>query len=257
MKKVILSLGILLTLLLTSCSSGKSATEVKNSLQNQNIDRISITNTRHEGRYTITDAKSIQRFTGYIEKAKVAKEDTGLEPDFVFEIYNPEKSVGTYKYIAGVTDKDEANLIGLNGEKYRISRNIEDIFIKRLMKKDNLENVPEYYTSLINTIIEKQGIKEGSKVVADIGKDHAVTRFITSVEQESILDSVKSNGIKVSFPKEGEAFDYKIEIKTGKYSNTTCEAQVEVKTPKETVNKYEVSGNYKKGNWEFHITYKK
>lgn len=256
MKKTLSIIGILIfTMILSSCG-GSSAVEVKKALQNQEIERITITNTRYDGKYTINDKKSMERFTGYIEKAKIAEVDPELEPDFVFQLYNGEKNVGTFKYIAGVTDSKEANLMDMDGKLYRISRNIEDIFIKRLMKKNDLKNVAEYYISLLTTIVEKEGVKEGSKVVADIGKDYAVTKSITSIEQKSILNSVKAKNVDISFPTEDKAFDYKIEIKTGKYNDKSSEAVVTVadKTGKST--KYEVSGNYKKGDWEFHIKFK-
>lgn len=256
MKKTLTLIGIIIfTVLLSSCG-GTNAVEVKKALENAKVERITITNTRHDGRYTIIDKKSMERFKGYIEKAKIATEDPELEPDFLFELYDGDKSVGSYKYIAGVTDSDKANLIDLNGKLYRISRSIEDIFMKRLMKKNDLKNVPEYYISLLSTIIEKEGIKEGSKVVADIGKDYAVTKSITSVEQKSILNSVKAKDVVISFPTEDKAFDYKIEIRTGKYNDKSSEAIVTVsdKTGKST--KYEVSGNYKNGDWEFHIKFK-
>ena len=256
MKKTLALIGIMIfTVLLSSCS-GTSAVEIKKSLQNAQIERITITNSRQDGRYTIIEKKSMDRFKGYLEKAKVAKEDPELEPDFIFELYDGEKSIGPYKYIAGVTDSDQANLIDMDGKLYRISRNIEDIFMKRLMKKNDLKNVPEYYISLLSTIIEKEGIKEGSKVVADIGKDYTVTKSITSIEQKSILNSIKTKKVIISFPSEDKAFDYKIEVKTGKYNNNSSEAVVTVTDPNKKVTKYEVSGNYKKGEWEFHIKFK-
>ncbi|KMT22918.1 hypothetical protein [Clostridium cylindrosporum] len=257
MKKTISIVAILIfTILLSACSGGGSAVEIKKAMQNAQIERITITNARYAGRYTIIDKKSMERFKGYIEKARIAKEDPGLEPDFVFELYDGTRSVGNFKYIAGVTDSSEANLIDMNGKLYRISRSIEDIFMKRLMKKNDLVNVPEYYISLISTIIKKHGMKEGSKVVADIGKDYSVTRSITSVDQKSILNSVSANKISVNFPTDSKNFDYSIEVKTGKYNNTSSEAVISVRDKEGKVTKYEVSGNYKSGDWEFHIKFK-
>ncbi|MEF9952927.1 MAG: hypothetical protein RR840_02215 [Clostridium sp.] len=259
MKKLISLLMILVfTLMLVSCGEGGTKTPIKAELENKEVERITITNARYAGRYTIIDKKSMQRFVSYLEKVDPVEKSPGLEPDFIFEVYSGNENLGTYKYIAGVTDSDEGNLMDMNGKMYRVTRNIEDIFMKRLMKKNDLKNVPEYYTSLINTIIEKAEIKPGSTVVVDIGKDYAVTKSITSVEQQSILESVKAKDIKIIFPTKEKKYDYSIEIKTGKYGNTSSESVVTVKTndlAKKPI-RYEISGNYKKGDWEFHIKYK-
>ncbi|MEF9935112.1 MAG: hypothetical protein RR898_08650 [Clostridium sp.] len=259
MKKIIsLFMILVFTLMLASCGGSVDKTEVKSELENQEVERITITNARYAGRYTIIDKKSMDRFVSYLEKVKPAEKSPGLEPDFIFEVYSGNENLGTYKYIAGVTDSEEGNLMDVNGKMYRITRNVEDIFMKRLMKKNDLKNVPEYYTSLINKIIEKAQIKPGSTVVVDIGKDYAVTKSITSVEQQSILESVKARDIKIIFPTDDKKYDHSIEIKTGKYGNTSCEAVVTVKTSDPAVKpiRYEVSGNYKSGDWEFHIKYK-
>lgn len=255
MKKLIVLLIFISMLILSSCSGGESAEEVKKTLQNKHIERITITNSGYAGKYTIKDQKSMERFLKYLEKAKVAKENPNLTPDFIFEIYGGENNIATYNYIAGITDSDEANLIDKDGKLYKISRNVEDIFLKRIMKKNKLEHVPEYYVALITKIVEKQNIKEGSKIVADIGSDLSVTKSITAVEQRSILNSINKDNIKVMFPDENKAADYKIVIKTSKYDSTSCEAKVTVTDKKNKATRYEVSGNYKGGSWEFHIKF--
>lgn len=257
MKKTLpLVIVIMITMLFSSCSSGKSAVEIKKSLQNAKVERITVTNARYAGVYTIKDDKSMERFKGYIEKAKIAEKDPELEPDFMFDLYDGDKSLGKYKYIAGVTDSDQANLIDMNGKLYRISRNVEDIFMKRLMKKNDMKNIPKYYISLLSTIMQKHNMKSGSTVVANIGKDYTVTKSITSVEQKSILNSINVNNIAVKFPTEEQKYDYSIEVKTGKYTDKTSEAIVTVKDKDNKTTTYEVSGNYKKNDWEFHVKFK-
>ncbi|MEG0371335.1 MAG: hypothetical protein RR645_03475 [Clostridium sp.] len=257
MKKIIRFLGIMLfVVILSSCSNSGADSKIGKDLSSKAVDRVAITNARYAGRYTISEKKGMDRFVSYLQKAKIATEDSGLDPDFVFDIYSGDVSLGKYKYIAGLTDSDKANLIDMNGKLYRVSRSIEDVFMKRLMKKNDLKNVPEYYISLINTIIEKTQIPGGSKIVADIGNDYAVTKSITSVEQESILKSINDRGITVTFPSEKEKYSYSIEVRTGKYSNTSSEAIVTVRGKEQKVTKYEVSGNYKSGDWEFHIKFK-
>lgn len=255
MKKLMVLFILMFTIILSSCSSGESAEEVKKTVQNKKIERITITNSGYAGKYTIKDKKSTERFLGYLEKAKIAKEDPKLKPDFLFELYDEENKIATYNYIAGITDSDQANIIDEKGKIYRVSRNIEDIFLKRIMKKNKLENVPEYYIALITKIVEKQNIKKGSKVIVDIENDLSVTRAITSVEQKSILNSINEDNVTVMFPDEKKSTDYKIVIKTGKYNNTSCETKVTVTDKSNKSTKYEVSGNYKNGAWEFHIKF--
>lgn len=255
MKKLLAFIFIVL-FVFSSCSSGENATEVKKALQDKKVDRITITNSGYAGKYTIKDNKSTERFIGYLEKTKVATVNPNLTPDFIFDIYNGENTIATYKYIAGVTDSDQANLIDEKGKIYKVSRNIEDLFLKRIMKKNNLKNVPEYYISLITQIIEKHNIKEGSKVVADIGGDTSVTKSITSVEQRSILNSISKNKIQVMFPSENKTADYKIAIKTDTYKNSSSETKITVTDKNNKATRYEALGNYKHGEWEFHIKFR-
>lgn len=225
-------------------------------LKNKEIQRIAITNNRYAGRYTIIDKSTINDFTDTILNSKDVTYDSKLDPDFIFEFFDETKNVATFKYIAGVDDSNTANLIDSNGKLYRVSESIEDQFMKRLMKRDNAANIPDYYITLIKLLIEKANATKRDVVVVDITKDFVVTRSITSVEQKNILNTVDSNGSKIMFPNETNKYNYLIKINTTKYTDVTSNAIASITDKNNVTIKYEIVGTYEDGDWNYHIKYK-
>lgn len=248
---------VLMGISLSSCIGDKAnATLLKMGLKDKSMQRIVITNNRYAGRYTIIDKRSIDDFTKLILNSKDATVDSKLEPDFIFEFFDETKNVATFKYIVGIDDNKTANLIDTNGKLYRVSPSIEDGFMKRLMKRDNSQNIPEYYISLIKLLIEKTNIKKGDTVVVDISKDYVVTRSITSVEQKSILDSIDSKGARIVFPNQVKHSNYTIRIDTSKYTDDTSNAIASVTDKNNAVTRFEIVGTFGNGDWNYHIKYK-
>lgn len=256
MKKFI-AIILLLPMLLSSCK-GRSETErrIKSSIEGAHIDRVIITSTRNAAKYTIVDLKSISRIKGNILKAKDANKDTKLEPDFIFKFFEGRKEAASFEYIAGINDKDEGNLIDDKGSLYNISSIIEDEFLKRIMRKTSSKNVPEYYISLIELILEKTNAQHGSTVVVDVIKDYTVTKSILSVEQKRILDSVDKKGIKIILPSEKDGYDYYIKINTSSYTDIASKGTVSVKNKLNVETIYHVEGNFKDGKWSYYIRFK-
>lgn len=256
MKKLI-ALILLLPMLLSSCK-GRSETErkIKNSIEGAHVDRVIITSTRNAAKYTIVDLKSISRIKANILKAKDAKKDTKLEPDFTFKFFEGRKEAAIFEYIAGINDSDEGNLIDDKGNLYNISSIIEDEFLKRIMRKTSSKNVSEYYISLIELILEKTNVQENSTVVVDVIKDYTVTKSILSVEQKRILDSVDKRGVKIILPSEEDKYDYYIKINTSSYTNITSKGTVSVKNKLNVETKYYVEGTFKDGKWSYYIRFK-
>lgn len=256
MKKIFLVL-LILPLILSSCR-GKSPTEkaLREPLEGAHIDRIIITSTRNAAKYTIVDSKSISRIKSTIEKGRDAKEDMKLEPDFTFQFYDGRKEIMFFNYIAGVNDKDIVNLIDDKKTLYHIDTSIENEFLKRIMRKTTSKNVPEYYISLLELIIEKTNVAQNSTVVVDITKDYTVTKGILSVEQKRILDSVDKRGIKVKFPKEVETYNYYIKINTTSYTDVSSKTIVTVKDKTGSETKYNLEGKYDGKRWSYFIRFK-
>jgi hypothetical protein len=256
MKRRSIFFVLIFTLFFSSCSTSRINPALKGLFQDKTIERIAITNSRYAGRYTIIDKKSMERFKNKIIRASEATVDSKLEPDFIFDFYDETKKLATFKYIAGVEDEKIANLIDENGKLYHVSTSVEDEFMKRLMKRDDNKNIPEYYISLINLLIEKSGIKPNNTVIVDIRKDYMVTKSLTSMEQKSILDSIDKKGIKIKFPGEVDKADYTIKIKTNKYTDTSVDTTASVIDKYNVAVKFVIKGNFEDGSWSYHIRFK-
>ncbi|SKA76692.1 hypothetical protein SAMN05443428_101245 [Caloramator quimbayensis] len=254
MKKIILLL--IIPFLFTSCIGGKKNQNLMSLGLNKDIERITVTNNKYAGKYTIIDKKTIERFSNTILEAKDAKSDSGLESDFTFEFYSESKSIASFKYIAGIDDESTANLYDDKGRLYHVDNSIEDEFINRLMKKGNFKHVSEYYESLLSLIFEKTNIQKGQIAVVDIRKDFLVTKYITSIEQKKMIESIDNKGITVKFPKEAEKYDYYILIDTRKYNDNTCKTYVTVTDSLGSKVIYVLEGNYIDSKWSYYIKFK-
>jgi hypothetical protein len=252
-KLTIILSTIFIIITLTSCSGSPAQESLKTVFENKQVERIAVTNSRYAGRYTIIDKKGIERFKNRVLKAEEATIENKLDADFTFEFFDETKKLITFKYIAGINDKETANLIDENGRLYHVTTSIEDDFMKRLMKREDNRNIPEYYISLIGRLIEKSGAVKDNTVIVDIGKDYTVTRAITSIEQKSILDSIDQHDVKIRFPGEVEKWDYTIKIRTNKYSDTYSEAAATITDSRNISQKYQIVGDFKKGKWTYHI----
>lgn len=242
--------------LLTGCIGDKAnPVLVSKGIKDKSMQRIAITSSRYAGRYTIIDRKAIENFTKIILNATDVQKNSYLEPDFILEFYSDDNNIINFKYIAGISDTEVANLIDPDGRMYHVSSSIENEFLKRLVKGSDSENIPEYYISLIRLLIGKTAVKSGETVVVDISKDYVVTRSITSVELKKIIDSIDSNA-KIKFPSETKVYNHIIKINTSKYTDQTTNADISISDSKGKTQYYEIVGTYENGDWNYHIKYK-
>jgi hypothetical protein len=257
MKRVsIILICIILVMNLTSCIGDKVNPNLAAlGLRDKSMQRIAVTNNRYAGRYTIIDKKTIEDFTNIVLNAVDATKDSKLDPDFIFEFFDNTRNVATFKYIADINDNKTANLIDSNGRLYNVSTSIENLFVKRLMNRDDIKNVADYYISLIKLLIEKANVNSNDIIVVDISRDVVVTRSITSIEQRDILNSIDSKG-KIVFPNETNKHDYYIKISTSKYGSNSCTAIAAVTDKNNLTIKYDIVGTYEDGGWNYHIKYK-
>ena len=256
MKKIYVIFLAFILLFSASCGGKVNPKISKLGLTSADIERITITNNKFSGKYTIIDKQSISRFINLIERSKDSTVDSKLAPDFTFDLFDNEKKVASFKYIAEVDDSSTANLIDTNGNLYYVDSSIEDEFIKRLMKKDSNKNVDDYYESTIKRVIDKTNLKTNSTVAVDISKDYLVTKSITSMEQKKILDSIQKDGIKIIDYQEADKYDYLIKIDTRKYNDSSSEAYITVTDSKNVKVVYVFDGTYDNSSWSYAINYK-
>lgn len=256
MKKVI-PLLLLVSLIFTSCMGrSKNQNILGTGLDNADIERITVTNNKFAGKYTIIDKKIIERFKNIVLDARDAAVDSKLEPDFTFDFFGETSKIASFRYTAGIDDKGTANLVDDKGRLYNIDTSIEDEFISRLMKKDGNKNVPEYYESLISRIFEKTGVGDGTTVIVDITKDYLVTKSMTSVEQKRMLDNIDRGGVNIKYPGEVDKYDYYIKVDTRKYNDTACKAIVTVTDKNNVKVTYNIEGTYTNDSWSYFIKFK-
>lgn len=245
MKKFLIFALALFVSLTTSCSVFKHINpKIEGKIKKETkYERIIITSTRLSGRYTMFDASSIKRFLNKIYEAKDITAETKFEPDFFIEFYDSNKKVATFKYIAGITDETQPNLIDEDGNRYYVDNSIEDEFIKRIMKKEMFKGAKEYYVSLLEDVIEripKKGIGN-NKVFIDINKDYMVTKYLTSVDMFNIFDSIKNNSVEIV--DRIDKADYVVTIVTNTYNDTKVVANVVIKNKNNVVQRLLYEGN--------------
>lgn len=256
MKKLLLLGSLIIMLLFTSCVGGRRNEKIlKMGFDKAIIDRIVIVDARGGVKYTIIDDKSINRLKNIIIRGKDAEAESKLDPDFIFEFYDGKTIVGSFKYIAGISDKNTANLLEEKGGIYHISTMIEDEFVKRIMKTNVNKNISAYYISLIEKVLDSSTIEKGSEVVVDMSKDYTVTKYILSVDQKRILDSIHKKEVSIKLPGETENPDYIIKINTESYTDTKSETSVTVTSKDKVTTDFYLEGTFNKDKWSYYIRY--
>lgn len=256
MKKLLLVTPLIMLLLFTSCVGGRRNEKImKMGFDKAAVDRIVITSTRGQVKYTIIDDKGINRLKNIIIRGSDAEVENKLEPDFLFEFYEGKTIVASLNYVAGISDKKTANLMDGKGGIYHVSTMIEDEFVKRIMKTNVNKNVPEYYISLLEKIIESSTIEAGSKIVVDMSKDYTVTKYILSVDQKRILDSINKKNTIIGLPGEIQDQDYTIKVSTDSYTDTQSETTVSVTNKNNETTDFYLEGTFDGKSWSYYIRF--
>lgn len=199
-----------------------------------------------------------KRFLNKMYLSKDAAVDTGLEPDFIIDFYDSNKKVASYKYIVGISDETQANLIDEDGNKFYINNDIEDEFIKRIFKRQSSADVSDYYISLFKDILERIDEKSDKNVSVyiDINKDFVVTRYLTAVDIKKIFDAAKRDGITIADKEENVDFYVKVKTKDFSASGDKVKTEVIIQGPQGLIQKISYDGKKIDGKFTYHIMYK-
>jgi hypothetical protein len=124
------------------------------------------------------------------------------------------------------------------------------------MKSNVNKNVPEYYISLIEKVLDSSNVQEGSEVVVDLSKDYTVTKYILSIDQKRILDSIDRKKVEIKLPGETENQDYAIIVRTNSYTDTQSQTVVSVTNKDKVKTDYYVEGTFNGDKWSYYIRFK-
>ena len=253
---------VIITLLsvvfLSGCSTFKSGNEDFEYIKQKGVMKITIQSTRDKSyRFTVTDEAAIKEIYDILASAKIGKEKTTLEPDYIFEIYETREKVNRFYYVTGIDKGNGANFYS-DTTNYVVSKRLDNDIIKNfwnIRKPIDVENL--YYESLYNTL-EKFNTGENSskKIGIDLGNDIEMTKFQLSINLMYFEERLK-NMENVSLVKNNNAdqFDIIMKVSTQGYTSTRYKAIVTFEETKgnEKPTIYYISNTYEQGNWKINI----
>ena len=256
---IILSLIIMIAFMGTGCKSFDQI-KVKLGVKNNNfeyikqgrIKKIIIQSTRDRGfRFVVTDEVAIKDLYDILSASKEVKEKSTLESDYIFEMYEGVDKVHKFNYIAGLDEKDGANLYS-EDKSYIVSKRIDNDIIQNfwnIRKPIDFKSV--YYDSILKVLDNYIKVQDkNKKILLDISEDNEVAKFILSTDLESFKNKLMSDFNIVLLKDKSMDYDELISVKTEGYKSTIYKSSITIKGAiDEKEKKYYVVAKYEKGLW--------
>jgi len=250
---------IIAAFMFTGCESFdelKVKLGVKNSdfeyIKQGRIKKIIIQSTRDESfRFVVTDEIAIKDLYDILSTSKEVTEKSTLDSDYIFEMYEGVDKVHKFDYIAGLDDKDGANLYSKD-KSYIVSKRIDNDIIQNfwnIRKPIDFETI--YYDSILKVLDNYiKGDIKSKNIILDISEDISVAKFILSTDLETFKSNLLSDYNTVLLKDKNTDFDVLIKIKTEGYKATIYKSSVTIKSSlSEKEKKYYVVAKYDKGLW--------
>lgn len=228
------------------------------------VNKIVIENTRDKGfRFEITNESAIMNLYDILSSAKAVSQQSSLQPDYIFDMY--EGSVCAYKfnYIASLDSKNSGNFYS-DGKNYIVSKRIDDELISRfwnIRRPVEFENV--YYESLLTTLDNYRKISDKSlKIGVDLTDDVQVERFILSIDLQKFVAKMNSKGYNAELITNADTkYDIVMNVSTEGFVNSTdgtsdgiYKCTVKFNNNKNGSEKdYYIYDDYKDGNWDIRV----
>jgi hypothetical protein len=254
---IIFSFIIMVAFTFTGC---KSFDEIKVKLGVRNNDfeyikqgrikKIIIQSTRDKSfRFVVTDEIAIKDLYEILSSSKEVEAKSTLESDYIFEMYEGVDKVHKFNYIAGLDEKDGANLYSAD-KSYIVSKRIDNDIIQNfwnIRKPIDFETV--YYDSILKVLNNHiKGDTKSKRILLDISEDNEAAKFILSTDLESFKIKLLDNYNTVLLKDKNTKYDVLIKVKTEGYKATTYKSTVTIKTALgEKEKKYYVVAKYDKG----------
>jgi hypothetical protein len=258
-KIIMFSLIIVIAFMFTGC---KSFDEVKVKLGVKNNDfeyikqgrikKIIIQSTRDKGfRFVVTDEVAIKDLYEILSTSKEVKVKSTLESDYIFEMYEGIDKVHKFNYIAGLDEKDGANLYS-EDKSYIVSKRIDNDIIQNFWNiRKPIDFKTVYYDSISKVLDSYIKLDDkNKKILLDISEDNEVAKFILSTDLESFKNQILNNFNIVLLKDKDMDYDVLISVKTEGYKATIYKSSITIKSGlNEKEKKYYVVAKYEKGLW--------
>ena len=262
-KLIIISLIIIATVVFTGCKSFDGA-KVKLGIKNNDfeyieqgrIKKIIIQSTRDKSfRFVVTDEIAIKDLYDILSSAKEVKEKSTLDSDYIFEMYEGIDKVHKFDYVAGLDEKDGANLYSAD-KSYIVSKRIDNDIIQNFWNiRKPLDFKTVYYDSILKVLDNYiQGDIKDKNILLDISEDSSVAKFILSTDLESFRNKLLSDFNTTLLKDKKVDSDILIKVKTEGYKSTIYKSSIiitDLSSKKEK--KYYVVAKYDKGLWDIEI----
>ena len=216
------------------------------------IKKIIIQSTRDKSfRFVVTDEIAIKDLYEILSSSKEVKEKSTLESDYIFEMYEGVDKVHKFNYIAGLDEKDGANLYS-EDKSYIVSKRIDNDIIQNFWNiRKPIDFKTVYYDSILKVLDNYiKGEDKSKKILLDISEDNEAAKFILSTDLESFKSQLLNNFNTVLLKDKNTEYDVLIKVKTEGYKATIYKSSVTIKTKlNEKEKKYYVVAKYENGLW--------
>ncbi len=243
---------LVLTLLILSGCSRLDSLKVKYGFKNtdfefmksQEISKIVIQSTRDKGfRFVVTDKSTINELYESLSSAKKKEEVINYEPDYIFEMHDLDGHVVYYNYVAGVSDKEQANFYNEEGS-YAVPDRIDNNLIQNLYairKPKFFQKI--YYGSFLDLIKMVKEEYNGKSIGIKFYDDLETLKYQLSRDIELFREEALKEGAVVL--SHGEKADIVLEVNTQGYTTIVYKAVVTLKIEADYLTKdYYIFGNY-------------
>jgi hypothetical protein len=258
-KLIIFSFIIIATFMFTGCKSFDGV-KVKLGLKNNDfeyikqgrIKKIIIQSTRDKSfRFVVTDEIAIKDLYEILSTSKEVSTKSTLDSDYIFEMYEGVDKVHKFDYIAGLDEKDGANLYSKD-KSYIVSKRIDNDIIQNFWNiRKPIDFKTVYYNSILKVLDNYiKGDIKNQKILLDISEDNEAAKFILSTDLETFKSKLLSDFNTVLLKDKNTDFNVLIKVKTEGYKATIYKSSVTIRnSSSEKEKKYYVVAKYDKGVW--------
>lgn len=258
-KLIIFSFIIIAAFIFTGCTSFDKV-KVKLGLKNNDfeyikqgrIKKIIIQSTRDKSfRFVVTDEIAIKDLYEILSTSKEVSEKSTLDSDYIFEMYEGVNKVYKFNYIAGLDEKDGANLYSAD-KSYIVSKRIDNDIIQNFWNIRKPIDFKTVYYDSISKVLDNyiKGDGKGKKILLDISQDNEAAKFILSTDLELFKSQLLNKYNTVLIKNKNTKYDVLINIKTEGYKATIYKSSVTITNAlNEKEKKYYVVAKYENGSW--------